>query len=194
MPELGQTPSQTLGPYFSMRLGRPGENDLAPSAPEESRIRVEGLVLDGERNHIEDALIEIWQANAAGRYRHPADDRADLDIDPGFTGFGRAMSDFTTGGYWFETVKPGPVPDREGEPQAPHINLVIQARGMLNPSYTRVYFSDEAEANERDMALALVPRHRRQSLIAEIVEGSSPRTYRFDIKFQGGDETVFFEF
>ena len=194
MTRLGLTPSQTIGPYYSMRL-KPDENLLAgPDVPGE-RIRIEGQVLDGDRKPIEDALLEAWQANAGGRYHHPEDDREEISLDDGFTGFGRAGTDFETGMYWVETVKPGSVPDYEGEPQAPHINVIVQARGMLNPSYTRIYFSDETEANERDLVLSAVPSERRPTLIAECVDASAdPKVYRFDIRFQGDDESVFFDF
>lgn len=195
MPRLGPTPSQTVGPYFAMRLGGEGQNVLAGPEVEGERIRVEGVVLDGDRAHIEDALVEIWQANPGGRYRHPDDTRSEIEMDGGFTGFGRAESAFSTGEYWFETVKPGPVPDPEGELQAPHINIAIQARGMLNPSFTRIYFSDEVEANDHDLVLKMVPHERRQTIVAEHVPGTAdPKVYRFDIRFQGDDETVFFDF
>jgi protocatechuate 3,4-dioxygenase alpha subunit len=193
MTKLGQTPSQTVGPYFSMRLSREGENVLVRADTPGEHIRIEGTVLDGDRQHIEDALIEIWQANPGGRYRHP-DDRRDIPIDDGFTGFGRVSSNFDTGEYWFETVKPGPVPDPEGELQAPHINVIIQGRGMLNPVFTRIYFSDEEVANRHDLILGMVAEKRRSSLIAPLVEGSKPKVYRFNIRFQGEDETVFFDF
>ncbi len=191
-PQLGQTPSQTAGPYFSMALGREGDNVLAGPGTLGQRIRLQGRVLDGDRRHIEDALIELWQANAAGRYRHPLDDRADVPLDPAFTGYGRALSAFETGEYWFETVKPGPVPAPDGRLQAPHLNLVVQARGMLNPSFTRVYFADEPDANALDPVLELVPADRRHTLIAERTDGELP-TYTFDIRFQGDDETVFLD-
>ncbi len=194
MGRLGQTPSQTLGPYFSLRLGAEGENLLAGPDVPGKRIQVAGTVLDGDRRPIEDALIEVWQANAAGRYRHPDDNRTEIALDDGFTGFGRALTDFETGDYLIETVKPGPVPDPEGELQAPHLNLIIQARGMLNPSFTRVYFSDEEEANRADLVLGMVPAERRHTLVAKRGEPGDPQQYRFDIRFQGDDETVFFEF
>ena len=193
MARLGQTPSQTVGPYFTMRLSAEGENVLAGSGVPGERIRIEGRVLDGDRNHIEDALIEIWQANAGGRYRHPDDARDEIPLDDGFTGFGRTASDFHTGEYWFETVKPGPVPDPEGELQAPHVAVVIQSRGMLDPSFTRIYFADEEEANAHDLVLNMVPADRRETLIAPLVS-DDPKVYRFDIRFQGDDETVFFDF
>lgn len=186
----GQTPSQTVGPYFSMALALPGENIMAaPDHPH--RIRIEGLVVDGEGKNVEDALIELWQADPTGHYRHPDDRGGEAD---GFTGYGRAGTDFESGLYWFETVKPGPVPDPEGEPQAPHAAVVVQARGMLNPLFTRLYFSDEQEANQGDLVLGMVPPERRRTLMAELEEGSDPPCYRFDIRLQDGEETVFFDF
>ncbi|HUG32698.1 MAG TPA: protocatechuate 3,4-dioxygenase subunit alpha [Acidimicrobiia bacterium] len=191
MTKLGETPSQTVGPYFSMRLSGEGENLLTTR---DERIVIEGKVSDGAGNHIEDALLEIWQASPSGRYNHP-DDIRDLELEPGFTGFGRAASDFETGEYRFETLKPGRVPDGEGAFQAPHVSLIVQGRGMLNPTFTRIYFSDEEEANADDLVLRGVPEERRHTLIAELQDGTDPPTYRFDIKMQGNDdETVFFDF
>lgn len=184
----GQTPSQTVGRYYSMSLGLPGENTMVPEdAP--GRIRIEGKVLDGEGTHVEDALVEIWQADPEGHYRHP-DDRG----SGAFAGYGRAGTDVETGLYWFETSKPGPVPDPEGGLQAPHAAVIVQARGMLNPLFTRLYFSDEAEANDGDLVLGKVPPGRRSTLVAKLQDGSDPPRYRFDIRLQGGDETVFFDF
>jgi protocatechuate 3,4-dioxygenase, alpha subunit len=190
-----QTPSQTVGPYFTMRLSGEGENVLTTPDSLGERIRIEGRVLDGDRNHIEDALIELWQADGAGRYHHPADDRDDVPLDPAFIGFGRCASDFKTGAFSFLTIKPGQVPHPDGGMQAPHLSLTIQARGMLNPTFTRVYFDDEAAANAADPVLQTVPAHRRATLIAEREDGddSSVPTYRFDIRYQGDDETVFFD-
>jgi protocatechuate 3,4-dioxygenase alpha subunit len=187
---MGETPSQTVGPYFSMRLSRLGQNILTDS---EERIVIAGRVIDGDGNPIEDALLEIWQAGTSGRYRHP-DDIRDLELEDGFTGFGRTATDFETGEYRFETLKPGPVPDAEGEDQAPHIALIIQGRGMLNAVFTRVYFSDEEAKNRDDLVLRSVPESRRNTLIAQLQEGSAPPEYRLDLKFQGDDETVFFDF
>ena len=191
----GPTPSQTVGPYFTMRIGGEGENVLTTPETAGERIRVEGFLYDGARKHIEDALIELWQANAAGRYQHPADDRDDVPLDPAFTGFGRCASDFKTGAYSFLTIKPGLVPHPNGGLQAPHLSLIIQARGMLDPTYTRVYFSDEADANATDPVLATVPADRRGTLIGKKVHDGdgSVATYRFDIRYQGDDETVFFD-
>lgn len=183
------TPSQTAGPYYSMALGRPGDNIVAGPEVAGERIRITGQVLDGDRNPIEDALLELWQADADGHYRHP-DDRT----EGGFTGFGRCSTDFETGFYWFETVKPGPVLDAEGVPASPHIALIIQGRGMNNPVFTRLYFGDETDANATDLVLKQVPADRRETLIARPEEGDGPTSYRFDVRFQGDDETVFFDF
>lgn len=190
-----QTPSQTVGPYFTMRLTGEGQNILTTPESVGERIRIEGRVLDGDRKHIEDALVELWQADSSGRYDHPADDRTDTPLDPAFTGFGRCASDFHTGAYSFLTIKPGPVPHPDGGLQAPHISLTIQARGMLDATFTRLYFADESAANASDPVLQSVPADRRSTLIAERVEtdDSSVATYRFDIRYQGDDETVFFD-
>lgn len=190
-----QTPSQTVGPYFTMRLSAEGENVLTTPESIGERIRIEGRVLDGDRKHIEDALLELWQADSGGRYHHPADDRTDVPPDPAFHGFGRCATDFQTGAYSFLTIRPGPVPHPGGGMQAPHISLTIQGRGMLNPTFTRIYFDDEAGANASDPVLCSVADARRGTLIAERVDrnDSSVPTFRFDIRYQGDDETVFFD-
>ncbi|MEX2654097.1 MAG: protocatechuate 3,4-dioxygenase subunit alpha [Acidimicrobiia bacterium] len=189
--KLGQTPSQTLGPFFAMRIATGGENIL-PVPDGAERVVISGRIFDGDGIHVEDALVETWQANPAGRYRHP-DDISDRSLDEDFTGFARAKTEFETGVYRVETVKPGRVPDPEGEPQSPHISMIIQARGMLNPLFTRLYFSDEPDANDHDMVLASVPAERRSTLIAQLVSGSDPKEYRFDVRLQGDGETVFFD-
>jgi len=190
---LGETPSQTVGPYFSMRLAEKGQNVLDTPAEGGERIVVTGQVFDGDGRPVEDALLEFWQANPAGRFNHP-DDPRDLALDPRFSGFARAMTDFATGEYRLETVRPGPVPDLEGSYQAPHISVVVQGRGMLNPVFTRLYFSDEEEANQDDLILRHVPQGRRPTLIALLEPGTDPKVYRYDIRFQGEDETVFLAF
>jgi protocatechuate 3,4-dioxygenase, alpha subunit len=191
---LHQTPSQTVGPYFTMRLSAEGDNVLTSPETIGERIRIEGRVLDGDRKHIEDALVELWQADSGGRYHHPVDDRGDLTPDPSFNGFGRCATDFQTGAYSFLTIRPGPVPHPDGGMQAPHVSLTIQARGMLNPTFTRIYFDDEA-ANADDPVLCSVPDSRRSTLIAQRVDSdeSSVPMFRFDIRYQGDDETVFFD-
>lgn len=189
--KLGQTPSQTVGPFFAMRIATGDEYSL-PVPDGAERVVITGKVMDSDGEGIEDALIETWQANPAGRYNHP-DDQRDGGLSDGFSGFARARSDFETGEFRIETVKPGAVPDPEGEPQAPHVMVIVQARGMLNPVFTRLYFSDEPGANQHDLVMRLVPEDRRDTLIAKHVEGSDPAEYRFDIKLQGENETVFFD-
>jgi protocatechuate 3,4-dioxygenase, alpha subunit len=190
---LGVTPSQTVGPYFSMRLAAEGQNVLVTPDTIGDRIRIQGHVFDGDRKPIEDALLELWQANDAGRYNHPHDDRADVALDPTFVGFGRCATGFGDGSYAFLTIMPGAVPAPDGGRQAPHLNIVIQARGMLNPTYTRVYFPEEAAANAMDPVLRSVPAERRATLMAELIDDDALPTYRFDIRYQGADETVFFD-
>jgi protocatechuate 3,4-dioxygenase alpha subunit len=193
MSKLGITPSQTVGPYFSMCLGGIGQNVLVRDGMPGERIRIEGRVLDGDREPIEDALIEIWQADATGHYRHPSVEGDEGAHAAGFTGFGRTGSDHESGCYWFETIRPGPVADLEGGQQAPHINVIVQARGMLQPSFTRIYFGDRGDDNARDRVLCAVPASRRDSLIATVIS-QRPLTFRFDLRYQGDDETVFFDF
>ncbi|MFN0089091.1 MAG: protocatechuate 3,4-dioxygenase subunit alpha [Acidimicrobiales bacterium] len=173
-----------------MRLGVEGENVIGgdgAGAP----VRIEGRVLDGERQPIDDALLELWQADGRGEYPTAASVAAG-----GFWGFGRASTGRGDGRYRFETVKPGPTPAPDalgGGLQAPHLALIVQARGMLRPCFTRVYFGDEAAANARDPILALTPSGRRATLVAERIDaGDAVPTYRFDVRFQGEDETVFF--
>ncbi len=190
---LGVTPSQTVGPYFSMRLAAEGQNVLVTPDTVGDRIRIQGHVLDGDRKPIEDALLELWQANDAGRYNHPEDERGDVALDPAFIGFGRCATGFGDGSYAFLTIMPGSVPAPDGGRQAPHLNIVIQARGMLNPTYTRVYFPEEAAANAMDPVLRSVPAERRATLVAELIDDDALPTYRFDIRYQGADETVFFD-
>ena len=196
MARHGETPSQTVGPYFAMILAHDddGEEMIRVDTPGQ-RVVVTGQVLDGNRDPIEDALVEVWQANAAGRYRHPLDDRDELALDDGFTGFGRSKTRFDDGRWRVHTVKPGVVPMPDGTPQAPHLNLCIQGRGMLVPTFTRLYFDDEAEANADDPLLADVPADRRATLVArrDHEAPGDEATYRFDIRFQGDDETVFLD-
>lgn len=149
------------------------------------RIQIKGKVLDGAGDFVEDALVEIWQADATGRYPQPGD-------SAGFTGFGRSPTDFASGEFRFETIKPGRVADPEGELQAPHLIVVVQARGMLRPLFTRLYFADEETANETDLVLGLVPPERRSTLIARWQADED--VYQFDIRLQGEDETVFFTY
>ncbi|MDR7554340.1 MAG: protocatechuate 3,4-dioxygenase subunit alpha [Armatimonadota bacterium] len=187
----GLTPSQTVGPFFHGGLLREGMNVLVRQDTEGQRIRLEGYVYDGDRAPVADAMVEIWQANAFGRYRHPLDQRP-VPLDPGFVGFGRAGTD-DAGFFWFETIKPGPVPFRGGVMQAPHINVAVSARGLLDCLWTRLYFDDDP-ATATDPVLRLVPEARRGTLLARRQPGTVPPVYRFDIVLQGDGETAFFVF
>ena len=187
MEALGTTPSQTVGPFFSFSLLATPQSHLVPADTPDA-VRIEGRVLDGEGAPVSDAMIEIWQAGRSGRYPHPADARADLTLDPGFTGFGRCGTD-DEGRYSFVTVKPGPVPGPAGRMQAPHLEVSVFARGLLQRLVTRMYFPDEAEANSADPVLGSIDDpDARATLVAEPVDGA----LRFDIRLQGPGETVFF--
>ncbi len=190
MTRRGPTPSQTVGPFFHGGLVREGLNVLVTPQVQEERIRIEGHVYDGDHRPVSDALVEIWQANARGRYRHPADGRP-VPLDLAFVGFGRSGTD-EAGSYWFETIKPGPVPFQGETLQAPHINVAVFARGLLDSLMTRLYFEDET-ANHADPVLRRVPEHRRATLLARRLPVEGKAVYRFDIVLQGDDETVFFE-
>jgi protocatechuate 3,4-dioxygenase alpha subunit len=200
---LKESASQTAGPYVHIGLA-PGaagfrifENELGqdiagPNASGE-RIRVEGLVIDGTDTPVKDVMLEVWQANAHGRYNHP-EDRQEKPLEEGFRGWGRIISDFETGLWRFETVKPGVVPGRNRRQMAPHINLWIVARGINIGLHTRMYFSDETAANEADPVLNLIEQvERRSTLIAKRSEQGGAVLYRFDIHLQGERETVFFD-
>lgn len=201
--QFQETASQTAGPYVHIGLApkqagfdifeKNFTNVLAGPATKGERIRVEGRVIDGSGTLMRDVLIEIWQANADGRYNHPGDHQAKA-LDADFRGWGRACSDFESGVYTFETIKPGIVEGRNGRPMAPHINFWIVARGINLGLNTRMYFSDEASANAADPVLNLVEWEvRRKTLIAERSEQDGVVVYRFDIHVQGADETVFFD-
>ena len=188
MPEHRQTPSQTVGPFFGVGLSQTKQSQhvLVTDHTDGARIRIEGTVFDGAGNGVPDALVEIWQANAHGRYRHELDN-GPAPLDPAFLGFGRCPTD-ATGAFRFDTVKPGA--QRGGG--APHVNVIVFARGMLVHAFTRIYFSDDAL--DGDPALALVEAERRATLIAtRTVDGDGAVIYRWDIHLQGDHETVFFD-
>ncbi len=196
---LKESPSQTAGPYVHIGLA-PGAagfdiyrnelgQDIAGTEAKGERIRIEGVVIDGGGSPVKDVLLEAWQANADGIYAHPEHPG---EVENGFCGWGRVITDFETGEWAFDTVKPGPVMGRNGQMMAPHINLWIVARGINIGLHTRLYFSDEAEANANDPIINLIEwTDRRETLIAIRQAGSS--SYRFDIRLQGDDETVFFD-
>lgn len=192
------TPSQTVGPFFAYALTPHAyptireifSKDFATGDAVGERIKIEGYILDGDGEPIIDAIIELWQADGEGRY-------VTAETKPGanaaFTGFGRSDVD-ANGHFAFTTVKPGAVPGPKGAAQAPHVTVSILARGVLKRLHTRIYFDDESAANATDPILQLVPEDRRATLVARRREraGEAP-VYSFNIRLQGGDETVFFE-
>ncbi|MFU1479202.1 protocatechuate 3,4-dioxygenase subunit alpha [Roseovarius sp. C7] len=198
---LKETPSQTAGPYVHIGLapGAAGFDiyaqelgwDIAGPEARGERIRVEGLVSDGTGSPVKDVLIEVWQANAEGHYAHPEDPG---ETEAGFRGWGRVITDFDTGEWGFDTIKPGPVMGRAGRMMAPHLNLWIVARGINLGLNTRLYFDDEDEANAADPVLGLIEwERRRKTLVARREMRDGQPVYRFDIRLQGEDETVFFD-
>lgn len=213
---LPETASQTAGPYVHIGLApraagfqvferEPGPVMAGPQTAGQ-RIAVQGLVFDGSGSAVRDVLIECWQADAHGRYggggrsgaAHAADRQTGRpDADPHFSGWGRACSDFDTGLWRFDTVKPGRVTGRHGVPMAPHLNLWIVARGINLGLHTRVYFDDEAAANASDPVLNAIEWDvRRSTLVARrdaAVDAAGMPVYRFDIRLQGAGETVFFD-
>jgi protocatechuate 3,4-dioxygenase, alpha subunit len=183
------TPSQTIGPFFhDALLDRNYSELVSPNHPE--GIRIKGTVYDGAGEFVPDAMVEIWQADMTGRYDHPTDNREDLSLDEDFSGFGRSGTD-AGGEFSFWTVKPGPVPGPDGQPQAPHVMVSVFARGLLKRLVTRIYFPDEEEANAVDPVLSSIEdQNLRRTLIARDEGG----TLRFDIHLQGDGQTAFFEF
>jgi protocatechuate 3,4-dioxygenase, alpha subunit len=193
---LGLTPTQTVGPFFLECLLREDmrRNVLRRPETEGVPIRIEGHLYDGDHAPVPDGLIEIWQADAGGRYPDGASAGRLESLDIGFVGYGRSGTD-ETGLFWFETIKPGAVPfDQHTTPsvmQSPHIGVMIHARGLLNHLVTRLYFADEP-ANLADPVLLRVPESRRSTLLARLEPGTVPALYRFDIILQGVGETAFF--
>jgi len=183
------TASQTVGPFFAFGLTRPEWSDLTAGGKAAGEvIRIEGRVVDGDGAPVPDALLELWQANAAGKYDHAEDTQAKT-LDPNFRGFGRCATD-SDGRYAFTTIRPGPVPGRGNALQAPHVNVTLFARGLLKQLWTRIYFADQEAANKLDPLLsAIEDKQARQTLIAP----KSGSTYRFDIVLQGSGETQFIE-
>jgi protocatechuate 3,4-dioxygenase alpha subunit len=207
MRPLAQTPSQTVGPFFHEGLVRGGEEILLRPGVRGTPIRIIGRVLDGAGAPVPDAVVEIWQADAAGIYRHRADPRS-AQADPNFTGFGRCATREPDGAYAFETIKPGRTPDAPGAAesgptvagaqaaQAPHLLVHLFGRGLLTHLSTRLYFADEAAANAADPVLSRVEAARRPALIATRTDEPAPDgrpTYRLDFILQGPGESVFFQ-
>lgn len=197
--ELRETPSQTAGPYVHLGL-MPAFVGLSGMYPADlggsmvnartkgERIVIDGRVFDGGGEPVRDYAIEIWQADAAGLYPGPSETRG--TADPDFTGWGRAGADPKTGGFRFDTIKPGRVPFPDGRLQAPHVSLWIVARGINIGLNTRMYFSDEEQANGDDPVLSLIEHRARVTTLIGTRQGNR---YSFDIRLQGPDETVFFD-
>lgn len=195
---LRATASQTVGPYFSIglsplycsHLGSPAA--VSPGASHGERLEVRGRVLDGDGLPVGDAVLELWLADAEGRYPHPEDPRA-AHVATDFRGFGRVATD-VQGAFAFSLVLPGNVPGPRGTAQAPHVSVQVLARGLLKPLLTRMYFPDglsDAQAKQSDPVLALVPADRRATLIATV---AGPQRLSWDVHLQGELETVCFEY
>jgi protocatechuate 3,4-dioxygenase, alpha subunit len=187
MTEVALTPSQTTGPYLVIGLiGGPITSRLVDESDPRA-VRLCGTLVDGAGEPVPDGMIEIWQANAAGRYAHPADDREEIPLEEGFTGFGRAATD-DAGRFDLLTVKPGRVPWVDGRPQAPHVLVGVFARGLMKRVATRMYFPDEEAANAEDPVLLGLEPGERAALVARGDDGA----LRFDIVLQGPGQTTFF--
>ncbi len=191
---LPLTPSQTVGPFLAIGLPwRDGPQVVPDGTP--GAITISGRVLDGAGEPVPDALIETWQADPDGRFAHPDDPRG----APGrraagapFRGFGRCPTD-PAGRYQIRTLRPGTLPGPDGGTEAPHLDVSVFARGLLDRVVTRIYFPDETEANTADPVLSTLDDGRAATLIATADPGGAGGQFRFDIRLQGGRETVFFE-
>lgn len=185
--KLEPTASQTVGPYLHIGLcWLTIDRVAAPDCPGE-HLSIAGRVLDGDGQGVQDALVEIWQADSEGRYPHPDDTHAS-EVTAGFRGFGRVATD-GNGRFAFQTIKPGPVPDPQGGQQAPHLLVSVFMRGLLKRVVSRLYFPSEP-MNATDRVLLLVPAERRATLVARAVGANA---LEWDVNLQGDDETVFFD-
>ena len=182
------TTSQTVGPFYSLGLSWLCSDTFAADGVPGERIAIAGRVLDGAGRPVPDALLEIWQANAGGKYAHD-EDTQEKPLEAGFNGFGRIPTD-DEGSFRFTTIKPGRVPGPEGSLQAPHLEVSVFCRGLLRRLVTRIYFGDEP-SNVEDFALSLVPESRRNTLIA--TPCATGNTYEWNVVLQGASETVFFD-
>jgi protocatechuate 3,4-dioxygenase, alpha subunit len=182
------TPSQTVGPFLAIGLPWPDGPFVVPEDTA-GAIAITGQVFDGDGNPVTDALVETWQADPDGRFAHPDDPRG--AVSAGFRGFGRCPTG-PDGSYRIVTLKPGPLPSPDGGTEAPHLDVSVFARGLLDRVVTRVYFPDEAQANEADPVLASMAWARAATLIAAADPDASGRLV-FDIHLQGNQETVFFD-
>lgn len=185
---LRATTSQTIGPYLRIGLEWMVIEDLAPQGVPGERVRIEGRIVDADGKPVNDAAVEIWQANSHGKYAS-AEDAQSKPLDSAFRGYGRSLTD-DAGNFRFRTIKPGGVPGPEGSTQAPHVTVTIFMRGLLKQLQTRIYFADDP-ANAEDPVLALVPVERRPTLIAK---KRADGALEWNVVLQGRNETVFFDF
>jgi protocatechuate 3,4-dioxygenase alpha subunit len=185
---LRASTSQTIGPFLRIGLEWMVIEDLAPQGVAGERIRIEGRVLDADGKPVNDAAVEIWQANSHGKYASP-EDHQDRPLEKGFRGYGRSLTD-DAGAFRFRTIKPGRVAGPDGKPQAPHLTVTIFMRGLLKQLQTRIYFPDDP-ANTDDPVLKLVPAERRATLIAT---KRGDGALEWNVVLQGENETVFFDF
>ncbi|MGH3328829.1 MAG: protocatechuate 3,4-dioxygenase subunit alpha [Streptomycetales bacterium] len=185
---LGLTPSQTVGPFLHIVLAWPDGPYVVPDGTP-GAVRITGRLLDGNGDPVPDALVETWQAGPDGHFDHPDDPRGSHDpAVAGFRGFGRCPTD-GEGRYQIHTVKPGALPAPDGGVEAPHVDVSVLARGLLDRVVTRIYFPDESEANAADPVLASIGDEARRSTLVAVQDGDG---LRFDIHLQGEHETVFF--
>lgn len=185
---LRATTSQTIGPYLRIGLEWMQIEDLAPQGVAGERVALEGTIVDADGKPVNDAAVELWQANSQGKYASPEDPQ-DKPLEKGFRGYGRSLTD-DAGAFRFRTIKPGPVPGPDGKPQAPHLVVTIFMRGLLKQLVTRMYFPDDP-ANAEDPVLKLVPAERRATLVAK---KKGDGRLEWNIVLQGRNETVFFDY
>ena len=183
------TTSQTVGPFFKIGLEWLYRDNLVVKGISGERVTIQGRILDGDGLPVPDAIVEIWQANAHGKYNHPEDTK-DKPLEPGFNGYGRAPTN-AEGMFRFTTIKPGPVPDPNGKEQAPHLVISVFMRGVLLRLVSRMYFPDDTR-NSDDQILNLVEPARRATLIAKKTVGGSG-SLEWNVVLQGPEETVFFD-
>ena len=183
------TTSQTVGPFFKIGFKWLYCDNLAREGVSGERVTIQGRVFDGDGVPVPDAILEVWQANAHGKYDHP-EDTQDKPLEPGFKGYGRVATS-ADGAFRFATIKPGPVPGPNGKEQAPHLVISVFMRGVLRRLVTRIYFPEEPR-NAADFVLNLVEPARRSTLIAKKVAGR-PGTLEWNVVLQGPEETVFFD-
>jgi protocatechuate 3,4-dioxygenase alpha subunit len=185
---LRASTSQTIGPYLRIGLEWMVIEDLAPSGVAGERVRIEGRVFDGDGKPVNDAAVEIWQANSLGKYASP-EDAQEKPLESGFRGYGRCLTD-ESGAFRFRTIKPGRVPGPDANLQAPHVVVTVFMRGLLKQLVTRMYFPDEP-SNADDPILKRVPADRRATLVAK---KTGDTALQWNVHLQGADETVFFDF